>query len=76
MGAAGLSRNAVVRLFAWAHDVLPTVVSNFRHNRAPGRPHCFIARKVIVDSGAVQCVFIVNDQNPDLLVVVDFSAER
>jgi hypothetical protein len=76
MGAAGLSRNAVVRLLAWVHTGLPLQVNKFKHNRVAGRPEMFIARKVIVDGGACHCEFHVDDQTPDLLTVEDFACQR
>jgi hypothetical protein len=77
MGAAGLSRNAVVRLFAWVHTVLLDQANNYRHNRSPDRPGCFAARKVIVDGSSVlYCIFDVDDQTPSLLSVQDFRCER
>jgi hypothetical protein len=75
MGAAGLSRNAIVRLYAWVYTGLPKQAKQFQHNRVAGRPEFFIARKVIVDGGTRHCEFHVNDQNPGWLMVEDFVCQ-
>jgi len=77
VGAAGFSRSAIVRVFAWVYHELENRADRHRHNRVAVRPDCFIVRKTFLDGGASHhCAFIVDDQTPDLFRVEDFTHQR
>jgi hypothetical protein len=81
LGAAGLTRQELVRLLAWLHGDLPKRADDHRYLRASDLVGCFAyyvnlegddGRQIIV------CRFVVNDDQAadGLLVVKGFTFER
>ena len=80
IGACGLPRQLLVRLLNRLYDQLPNRADDYRHNRAPGLPECFVMRVVLVDTMVPAwhlCRFMVNDQRePGTLYIEGFTHER
>jgi hypothetical protein len=72
IGAAGLSRSGLLRLFTWLYDELEHRADKYHHNRVPGKPDQFQVRKTLFDTGIVyKFVFAVDDRQLGQLFVDD-----